>query len=66
MSKKRLALTSSITIADIPEVMWQLRHEMAEILRDAAREEDALTAKRLNAIASGFEAGSSQTNEVKP
>lgn len=50
----------NIRVADLPEVLWDLRKQLANILRDAARNEDKHTAKRLEDIAAAFEVAATE------
>lgn len=46
-----------ISITDMPEVIWELRRQMASILREEAEGERPDVAKKLRAIADDFEVG---------
>ncbi len=48
----------TLNVADMPEVLWSMMHQMAETLRAAADEEPhAHTQQRLLQLADQFEAG---------
>jgi hypothetical protein len=53
-------MTSSIVInvRQVPEVLFELRVELAKLLREAAQDELPAVAMRLKEIASAFEVGS--------
>lgn len=58
-AKKRL--TATLSVRDMPEVLWEMRQEMARLLRDEAQVERQLyTARRLVEVAEAFEAGLSK------
>jgi len=53
-----LSTTVSIDIAALPETLWSLCHQLADVLREAALEEaEEYTQKRLLELADEFEAG---------
>ena len=60
--EKADVLHASLTIRleDMPEVLSDLRREMARILREVADDEEARVADRLRAIATAFEIGQSE------
>lgn len=52
----RLEMTFSIR--DMPDVLWEMRRELARVLRDEAdAEADPRVARRLHDVADAFEAG---------
>ena len=52
------AVTFSLDVLNIPELIWDVRKEMADLLREEARSEgDPRIALRLEEIANVFEAG---------
>lgn len=56
MAKEPLVV--SISMRDLPEVLWEIRHEFAQVLREEAQAEASPhTACRLIEIADAFEAG---------
>lgn len=55
-------MIARISIADIPEVLHALRCELANLLREAAMDEDPRVARRLREIAAVFEAGASEAD----
>lgn len=46
-----------LSIRDMPECLWELRHLMARMLRDAADGEPEIVAKKLYELATVFEVG---------
>lgn len=52
-----MALSVSLRVEDMPEVLASMRYEMARILRDVANGEDGRTARRLREVAAAFESG---------
>lgn len=50
-------LSASFSVTDVPEILAQIRNELAAVLREVAADEDPRTAKRLREIADAFEAG---------
>lgn len=50
----------AVRATDWPYLLWQLRSELARMLREAAQDEDRHTADRLHQIATSFESGTSE------
>jgi hypothetical protein len=51
-------LSMTLSVKDLPEMVWLLRSSMAELLRDeASTEADPRIARRLREIADVFEVG---------
>lgn len=56
--KGAIEATIVVDLRNVPEIVWGLRREMAMILRDEAEADaDPRIARRLRALADGFEAG---------
>lgn len=50
-------LTVVVDVKNVPEIVFELRREMAKILRDEAEGEHPLVAKKLREVADVFEVG---------
>lgn len=46
----------TIRVSDMPEVLWELRRMLAQLLRDEADGEPEIVAKKLRGLAARFEA----------
>lgn len=44
-------------VRNMPEVLWEMRRQLAQILRDEAEGEDPRVARKLREIAALFEVG---------
>lgn len=53
------SLRVKMSIRDMPEVIYALRHELSQMLRSAAKNESPDVAERLDKVAAAFEAGQS-------
>jgi hypothetical protein len=51
------ALSATIRVSDVPEILSRARWELAQLLRDAAAGEAPAVAARLHTIAAIFETG---------
>lgn len=49
--------TIVVEVRNMPEVIWKLRREMANVLREEAKSERGRIATRLREIAARFEVG---------
>lgn len=48
----------TVDLRQVPEVLWEMRHQLAQILRvKAGAEADPRVAKRLREVAAAFETG---------
>lgn len=58
-------IMATISLTDMPEVLWALRHEMATLLRHGAEAEtDPRVTRRLLEYAAAFEAGGREIADV--
>lgn len=58
---RRVVASLTVDIAGVPEAIWAMRHEMAQMLREVAdAEASAYVAQRLREVACGFEAGQAE------
>ena len=50
-------MTVVVDVRGVPEFMWASRHELAEMLKVAALDEEPRVARRLREIAAAFDSG---------